>query len=72
MISSMVDDELKQLLAEHHAEIRRHFDAAIDEIDRSNKILAERLGCLKVKIDRIDTPVDLTSPLQAGSATGAR
>lgn len=48
----MADDDLKNLLLANAAEIRRHFDVAVERIDERSQLLAEAITHVDQKLDR--------------------
>jgi hypothetical protein len=59
-----VDDELRQVLdamqrgnAAAHAETRRHFDIVAEELRHEVRIVAEGVGSLTERIDRLEVQI---------------
>ena len=59
-----MDDELRQVLeamqrdnAAAHAETRRHFDIVAEELRHELRIVAEGVGSLSERIDRLEASV---------------
>ena len=48
----MTDDELKRLLDTNAAETRRHFDVAVERLEKRFDALAETVAYVDEKLDR--------------------
>lgn len=48
----MTDDEVKEIVANHSAEMRRHFDLVLERMDKRFDLVSEGLTHLDQKIDR--------------------
>ena len=54
----MTDDEVKDLVANHSVEMRRHFDLVLERMDRRFDLVSEGLTHLDQKIDRSVSRLD--------------
>ena len=48
----MTDENLKNILSTHSTEIRRHFDVAVEHIEKRFDLLSESVTQLDQKVDR--------------------
>ncbi|MFZ2492179.1 MAG: hypothetical protein WA208_11890 [Thermoanaerobaculia bacterium] len=49
----MTDDDLKSLLLTHSTEIRRHFDVALERMDKQFALVSEAITQVDQKLDRV-------------------